>query len=110
MLAELLHREVALRLREFAVERFGVVAIADEPVCHLLRLKARAAEDDAINLGIVVHYAFERQIFVFGMDKEIYVVDVLCALVSAADNDFLIVTKIGLGDALNLLAHCCREE
>jgi len=38
MLAELLHRQVALLLREVAVQRLGVVAVAYQFVGHLLRL------------------------------------------------------------------------
>ena len=56
MLAELLHREVTLLLREIAVERLGIVAVFYELVGHFLRLKLRTTEDDGIDAWVIVDY------------------------------------------------------
>ena len=81
-MTELLHREVALGLREVAVEGFGVVAVADEEVGHFLCLHTGAAEDDAVDFRIIVDHAFKREVFVFGVYEIIDVVDVFGAFVA----------------------------
>ena len=110
VLTELLHRQVALGLREVAVERVGVVAVAYEKVGHLLRLEARAAEDDGVDFRIVVDEAFQGEILVFGMHQVVDVVDVLGPLVARAYDNFLVVVQIVFGDALDVFAHGGREE
>ena len=82
VLTELLHREVALGLREVAVEGFGVVAVADEEVGHFLCLHTGATEDDAVAFRIIVDHAFQREVFVFGVYEIIDVVDVFGAFVA----------------------------
>ena len=110
VLAELLHGEVALLLAQVAVERFGVVAVLDEFVGNLLRLQFCAAEDDGVDVGIIVHDTFQCEILVPGTHHVVDVVDVLGALVARADDDLLIFVKVALGDALNLPAHGGGEE
>ena len=82
VLAELLHREVALLLREVAVQGLGVVAVLDELVGYLLRLYLRAAEDDGKDARVVVDDTLQRQVFILGVDHIIDMVDVLGTLVS----------------------------
>lgn len=110
VLPELLHREVALLLREVAVERVGVVAIAYEVVGHLLRLHARAAEDDGVYLGVVVDEALEGVVAVLGAYHIIDVVDVLGALVARAYLYLALVREVAAGYALYLAAHGGGEE
>ena len=52
--AELLHHVVTLCLRELAVQRVGIVAVADQLVGDLLSLLACAAEYDPIDAGVIV--------------------------------------------------------
>ena len=110
VLAELLHREVALRLREIAVEGFGVVAVADQEVCDFLRFHAGAAKHDGIDARVVVHDTLECQILVAGVDEVVNMIDVLRPLVARADHDFLVIFEVTLGDALYFLAHSGGEE
>ena len=109
-LAELLHDDVTLLLREFAVEGVGVIAVLDELVGDFLRLLARAAEDDAIDLRIKVHDAFQGEIFILGVDHVVHVVHVLVSFILHADGDFLRVMQVIFGNAGYLRAHRGREE
>ena len=110
MLTELLHRQVALLLRQVAMQRFGVVSVVYQFVGNLLGLFLRAAEDDGVNLGIVVHDTLQGEIFVLGVYHIVYVVHVFGSLVAASHHDFLGVVEIVLGYLLYLLAHGGREE
>ena len=110
VLAEALHGEVALLLAEVAVQGVGVVSVAYEPVGHLLRLHACAAEDDGIDAGIVVHHALQGQVLVLGRHHVVDVVHVLGALVAAAYLYRVGVAQVLLGDALDFAAHGGREE
>ena len=110
MLAEALHREVALLLREVAVESVGVVAVLYEFVGNLLRLEARAAENDGVDLGIVVDYTFQREVFVARVYHIIYMVDVLSPFVATAYDDLPCFVEVVLCYALYLAAHSGREE
>ena len=110
MLAELLHGQVALLLREVAMQRLGIVPILDELVGHLLRLYLRAAEDDGEDAGIVVHQSLQCQVLVLGIHHVVDVVHMLGTLVAAAYYDFLVVMQVSLGNALDVAAHGGREE
>ena len=110
VLAELLHRKVALLLREVAVQRLGVVAVAYELVGHLLRLALRAAEDDGEYAGVVVYHALQGQVLVLGAHHVVDVVHVLGAFVAAAHHNLLVVAQVRLGYLLHLAAHSGREE
>ena len=79
-------------------------------VGHLLRFETRAAEDDAVDAGIVVDNALEGGIFVLCAHGIVDVVHVLRALVAAAHHDFAVVAEVVFGDALNVGAHGGREE
>ena len=110
VVAELLHGEVALLLREVAMQGVGIVAIAYEIVGHLLRLGLRAAEDDGIDAREVVHHPLQGSILVLGTYHIIYVVDILGTLVAAAHLYLVCVAQVFLGYALYLLAHGSAEE
>lgn len=110
MLAEFLHRQVTLLLAEVTVEGLGVVAVLDELVGNLLRLELRTAEDDGEDTRVIVYDTLQGQILVLGVNEIVDVVDMLGALITAADNDLLIVVEILLRDLLNLLAHRGGEE
>ena len=107
---ELLHREVALLLREVAVQRFGVVAVLDQLVGNLLRLHLRAAEDDGVDLRIEVHQPLQGKVLVAGIHHVIDVVDILRTLVAAAHDDFLVVVQIALCHPFHVTAHRSREQ
>ena len=110
VLAELLHREVALLLREVAVQRLGVVSVVDELVGYLLRLALCAAEYYGENLRVVVNDALQGEVLVLGVDHIINVVHVLGALVAAAHHYLLRVGKVVARYFLDLAAHRGREE
>lgn len=61
-LSEVVHDEVACRLREVAVQCRRVVAVMDEVVGDLLCLKFRAAENNAVNRRVVVDEPFQREV------------------------------------------------
>ena len=108
--AELLHHRVALLLREVAVQGVGVVAVLDEGVGDFLGFEAGAAEDDAVDVGVVVGNAFQCEVFVFGVDEVIDVFDVFGAFVFAADDYFAGGVHVLLGDAGDVGGHGGREE
>ena len=108
--AELLHCQVALLLREVAVECIGVVAVADEVVCHLLCLQPCAAEDDGIDAGIEIDDALEGKVLVSRVYHIVYVVHVLRSLVAAAHLYLFRIGQVVLSDALYLLTHRRAEE
>ena len=105
MLAELLHGQVALLLRQVAVQRLGIIAVLDELVGHLLRFNLRTAEDDGVDAWIIVHQPLQCQILVLGIHHIVDMVYVLSALVTAAHHNLLVVVQIPLGNALNILTH-----
>ena len=110
VVAELLHRQIALLLREFAVQRFRIVAVTNEMVRHFLRFHSRAAKDDGIDSGEIVHDTLQGDILVFGLDEIVDVVDVFSTFVSRADDNFLIVSEVVFGDALNFFSHGGGKE
>ena len=110
VLAEFLHRQVTLLLRKVAMQRVGIVTILYELIGHFLRLHARAAEDDGINLGIIIHNTLQGQVFVLGMHHIIHVVHRFRPLVARAYHDFLGFAQVLLRDTLYLTAHRGREE
>ena len=110
MLAELLHGQVALLLREVAVQRLCIVTIAYQLVGHFLCLQLCATEDDGEDARIVVHQSFQRQVFVLGVYHIVDMVYVLSPFVARTHHNLLVVVQIALGNALYLLAHGGREE
>ena len=110
MRTELLHREVALLLREVAVQRLGVVAVLDQLVGNFLCLHLCPAEDDGIDLRIEVHQPFQGKVLVAGIHHIINVVDVLRTLVAAAHDDFLVIVQVTLGHTFHVAAHRSREQ
>ena len=110
MLAKFLHRQVALRLRKIAVERLRVVAVFDQSVGHFLRLQARAAKDNTVDLRIIVDDALQCVIFIARLHKIIRMVDVFSPFIARSDHDFFMVVQIIAGYALNLAAHRRGEK
>ena len=109
-LTELLHHQVTLLLRQLAVQGVGIVAVLDELVGYLLCLLAGAAEDDAVDLRVVVDDTFQGEILVLRMHHIIQVVHVLVPFVPCADGDFLRVSEVVLGDTRYLGTHRGGEE
>ena len=110
MLAEALHRQVALLLREVSVEGVGVVTVLNQFVGNLLRLHACATKNDGIDFRVVINDTFEGEVFVARAYHIIYMIDVLGAFVTTTHDNLSGIVEIILGDALNLFAHCGREE
>ena len=92
------------------MQRFCAITVFDELVGYLLSFEARAAEDDAIDAGVVVDNTLEGCIFVLCLDEIVGVIHVFCTFVAATDYNLLVVFEITLGDALNLWPHGSREE
>ena len=84
MVAEFLHREVALRLREVAVQTVGIVAVIDKMVGHLLRLLTGAAEDNAVYIGIIIGDTLEGQIFVVSLHHIVDMAHIVGGLIAVA--------------------------
>ena len=110
VLTEFLHRQVALVLREVAVQRLGVVAVANQFVGNLLCLDFRATENDGENARMEIDDALQGKVFVLRVHEIIDVIDVLRALVARPDDDFAVVVQVGLGDSLDFAAHRGREH
>ncbi len=108
--AEFLHHDIALLLREVAVERLGVIAFLTETVGNLLCVASRAAEDDAVDIGRVVDNALEREIFVAGIDHIVYVLDVGGAFVARANHKLHGVMHVFFCDASDFGRHRGREH
>ena len=92
------------------MQRFGVVAVADELVGYLLRLHLRTAEDDGVYLGIVIHYALQRKILVLGIHEIVCMIHILRSFVARPYNYLLMVVQILACDAFNLFRHRGGEE
>ena len=110
VVAELLHGEVALLLTQVAVQRFGIVSVANKLVGNFLRLDLGTAKDDGEDTWIEVYQTFQGQIFILGVHHIIYVVHLLGTLVATSYHNFLIVVKVVFGYLFNLAAHRCRKE
>ncbi len=110
MLAELLHGQITLLLREVAVKRLSVVSVAYQLVGNILCLKFGAAEYYGEYPRIIVDDALQGQILVLGIDHIIYVVYVFGTLVAASHHYLLVVVQIRLGYLLYLFAHRGREK
>ena len=93
MITEFLHRQVTLLLGEVAVQRLGIIAVADELVGNLLRLDLRTTEDDGEDARIVVDDALQGEVLVFGVHHIIDVVDALCTLVTTTYYYLLVVVQ-----------------
>ena len=109
-LAELLHREVALLLGQFAVQCIGIVSVLYQFVGNLLCLHTGAAEDDAVDVRVVVGDTLQCQVFVLGVYHVVHMVYILRPLVLVANNNLVGIGEVVLGDTGNLLAHGSREE
>ena len=105
MLAELLHGQVTLLLRQVAVQRLSIVAVLDELVGNFLCLNLRAAENDGKDAWIVVHQPLQGQVLVLGVHHIVDMVHMLGTLVAATDHDFLVVMQITFGYTFYLTAH-----
>ena len=55
---ELLHHIIALRLTKVAMQRIRIITVLNETVCNFLRFFTRAAENDTVNIGIIICYSF----------------------------------------------------
>ena len=110
VVAEFLHGQVALRLREVAVEAVGVVAVGYELVGYLLCLALGAAEDDAVDVGVVVGHTLEGEVFVVGLHHIVDVLDVVGAFVLVAGYEFHRILHELAGYAGYLLGHRGREH
>ena len=108
--AELLHHIVTLCLRELAVQRIGIVAVADQLVGDLLRLLARAAEDDPVDVGVVVGDTLEGKVLVPRRYDVVVVLDVGVALVLRPDDDLLGLVHVGGSDGADFAGHGRGEE
>ena len=85
--SELLHRQVALLLRQIAVQTVGVITVGYQFVGYLLRVLLGAAEHDAVYVRAIVHHPLQRQILVVCLDHVVYVAHVLGALVAVAGHE-----------------------
>ena len=91
---ELLHRQIALRLRQVTVQRLRIITVTNQFVGNLLRLQLRATEDDGENLRIVIDNTFQCQVFVFGIHQIIDMVDVLGTFVARTHHNLLVFMEV----------------
>lgn len=105
MVAKFLHRQVALRLRKIAVETIGVVAVGYKIVGYLLGLLLGAAEDYAVNVGIIVSHTFQREILVVRLHHVVDMLHIGGTLVFIACHKFHRVVHEFAGDRGDLFRH-----
>ena len=108
--AELLHHIIPLRLAQLAMQRIGIVAVLDQLVGNLLCLFTGTAEDDAVDIGVIVGNPFQGQVFVLCTDHEVDIPDILVSFVFPSDDDLFRLLHVFLGDGGNALRHGSREE
>ena len=107
---EFLHYSIALRLRKFTVQWIGVITLLHQFVCNLLSFLTCAAEDDTVDLRIIVNDAFQRFVFIFGVHRIGNVLYVTGAFVFTTNRDFFCVLQVILWDTRDFRAHRCREK
>ena len=110
MLAELLHRQVALRLAQVAMKRLGIIAVANQVIGHLLRLHTRPTEHYSIDTRIIVHHTLQCRIFIARLHHVVDMIDLLGPLITGTDNNFFMVVEIVLCNLFHLFAHRGREQ
>ena len=88
----------------------GIVAFVHEVFGNFLGVELGAAEDDAIDVWIVIDDAFQSRIFVFRMYEIIHMIDVGRTFVFMSDSDLDCVVEILLCNLGNGLWHCCAEQ
>ena len=110
MVAEFLHRQITLLLRQVAMQAVGVISVGDEFVGNLLGLLAGAAEDDAVDVGVIVGDTLEGEIFVVSFHHIIDVLHVFRTLILVAGYKLYRLLHEALRDICNLLGHCGREH
>ena len=92
------------------MQRIGVVAILNQLVGDLLCLLTGTAEDNAIDIGVIVGDAFQGKVFVLRTHHIIDVADILVSLVLHADHDLFRITHVFLRDRSDLFRHRRGEE
>ena len=110
VLAEFLHREVALLLAKVAMQCFCVVSVVYQFVGDLLCFALGTAEYNGENMRIIVYNALQSKVFVLGIHHIIYMVHALCALVTATDHYLFCIVKVVLCNLFDLFTHGSREE
>ena len=108
--AEFLHHEVALLLREVAVEGVGIVAVGQQFGGNLLGILAGAAEDNAVDGRIEIYNTLEGFVFVLGVNQIIDMPDVGRSFVFMAYGNLDGIVHILAGNAGDGFGHCGREE
>ena len=92
------------------MQGLGVVAVVDQIVGHLLRLAPGTAEDDGVDIRIVVGYAFERQVFVASMHHIVDMPHVGRAFVARSDHYLHRIVHIFLSYPPYFGGHSGREH
>ena len=110
VVSEFLHREVALLLRQVAMQRFGVVSVLYQFVGNILCLYLCTTENYRKDAGVEVNDALQGKIFVLCAHHIVDMVYVLCALIAASDYYFFRFAQVCTRYFINLLAHRCREK
>ena len=107
---ETTHGVVALGLRKVAMKRVGVVAVFDKLFGHLLSFAAGAAKDNRIDAGVKVYDTLQGRIAVARTHYIVVVGDIGRALVPFADNHFLRIFHVVVGDGADFLRHGGRKK
>ena len=92
------------------MQGISIVAVTDELVGYFLCLATRTAEDDPIDVWVVVCDALEGEVLMSCRDDIVIVADVLVAFVLCPDDDLLRLVHVGGCDGADLTGHSRREE
>ena len=92
------------------MQGIGIVAFLHQLICNFLCLFTGAAEDDTINLRIIVDDAFQCFEFIFGLYSVSDVLHIAGTFVLATDRNFLRITQVFFRNACNFRTHGCREQ
>ena len=105
VLTKFRHGEVALCLTQFPMQTVRIVAVLNQLVGYLLCFESSAAEDDGVNLWIVVSQSLQRIVFVLCLHQVINVVHVFSTFVTASHHNLLGIVQIVLADTFDFLTH-----
>ena len=110
LVLEAFHHLVPLHLGKVSVQGIRIIAVLDQGTGNLSALTACTAENDAVNLRIVVHYTFQCSVAVFFVHHITIVLYIVGSAVALTHSNHLGIPHIGFGNLLHLKRQGSREK
>ena len=92
------------------MQRVSVITFLHQFIGNFLCLFAGTAEDDTVNLRIIVYDAFQGGVFIFCMYGIDHMLHVARTFVLASDGDLFCIVKVVLRNTGYFRAHSGREK